>query len=136
MGQIETDELYVGIDRRGVHYILPVQAKGGRDSLHIVQIEQDVALCAFRFPDLVCRPIGAQFMDGQTIALFEFETPERGVALSMERHYRLAPSDQVTLDDLRLYQERLPGCGQSKTPDMHGMSLSARPGISSAGFGR
>ncbi len=27
IGQIETDEIYVGIDRDGVHYIIPVQAK-------------------------------------------------------------------------------------------------------------
>lgn len=37
MGQIETDELYVGVDKRGVHYVLPVQAKGGKDKLGIVQ---------------------------------------------------------------------------------------------------
>ena len=39
--QVETDELYVGIDRHGAHYILPVQAKGGQDSLSIIQIWQD-----------------------------------------------------------------------------------------------
>ena len=26
MGQVETDEIYVGLDKRGVHYIFPVQA--------------------------------------------------------------------------------------------------------------
>ena len=31
MGQVETDEIYVGVDKRGVHYILPVQAKGKKD---------------------------------------------------------------------------------------------------------
>src|SRR5579862_1250794 len=54
--QLETDELYVGIDRRGAHFVLPVQAKGGRDRLSIVQIEQDLAMCALKFPDLICRP--------------------------------------------------------------------------------
>jgi hypothetical protein len=33
MGQVETDELYIGIDRRGAHYVLPVQAKAGKDGL-------------------------------------------------------------------------------------------------------
>ena len=33
MGQVETDEIYIGIDKRGVHYILPVQSKGGNDKL-------------------------------------------------------------------------------------------------------
>ena len=33
IGQIETDELYVGISKQGAHYIIPVQAKGGKDRL-------------------------------------------------------------------------------------------------------
>ncbi len=45
MGQVETDEIYVGIDKRGAHHVFPVQAKGGTDRLSIVQIEQDIALC-------------------------------------------------------------------------------------------
>lgn len=28
LGQVETDEIYIGVDRRGAHYIFPVQAKG------------------------------------------------------------------------------------------------------------
>jgi hypothetical protein len=85
-----------------------VQAKGGTDKMSIVQIEQDFALCKVKFPSLICRPIGAQFMDNNLIALFAFEEGERGVTRSMEKHYRLVPPDQVTPDDLKLYQERLP----------------------------
>ena len=53
MGQVETDEIYVGLDKRGAHYIIPVQAKGGSDRLNIVQIEQDYAVCAYKFPSLI-----------------------------------------------------------------------------------
>src|ERR1035437_2771786 len=49
MGQVEVDEIYIGIDKRGAHYIIPVQAKGGTDSLGIVQIEQDFGLAAAKF---------------------------------------------------------------------------------------
>lgn len=28
IGQVETDEIYVGVDREGRHYVFPVQAKG------------------------------------------------------------------------------------------------------------
>jgi hypothetical protein len=73
IGQIETDEVYIGIDKRGAHYVLPIQAKGGKDRIATVQIEQDFALCASKFPSLICRPIAAQFMQGQLIALFEIE---------------------------------------------------------------
>lgn len=28
MGQVETDELYIGFDKKGMHYAIPVQPKG------------------------------------------------------------------------------------------------------------
>ncbi len=108
IGQVETDELYVGVDKKGRHYIFPVQAKGGTDKLNIVQIEQDFALCASKFPDLICRPVGAQFMAGDLIALFEFESTPEGVKLAQEEHYRLAASDEITPEILKTYRERLP----------------------------
>jgi hypothetical protein len=104
IGQIETDELYIGVDRHGAHYVLPVQAKGGSDKLNIVQIEQDLALSAERFPGLICRPIGAQFMDGGVIALFEFESTVQGVTLKSERHYRLVPPEEISSEDLASYR--------------------------------
>jgi hypothetical protein len=59
IGQVETDEIYIGIDKRGVHYVIPVQAKGGSDRIGIVQIEQDFAVCQSKFPGLLCRLIAA-----------------------------------------------------------------------------
>jgi hypothetical protein len=106
LGQVETDEIYIGIDKRGAHYIFPVQAKGGADKLNIVQIEQDIALCAAKFPSLICRAIGAQFMGDDLIALFEFEEGENGIALSSEKHYRLVRPDDVTTQDLDSYRTR------------------------------
>ncbi len=106
IGQVETDEIYVGLDRRGVHYVFPVQAKGGTDKLNIVQIEQDIALCQKKFPDLICRPIGAQFMKGDVIALFEFESSDQGVTIASEKHYRLVPPNEVQASDLDLYKQR------------------------------
>ena len=73
LGQIETDEVYVGVDKAGVHYVFPVQAKAGRDFISVVQIAQDFELCAARFPNLVARSIAAQFMDDELIAMFELE---------------------------------------------------------------
>lgn len=108
MGQVETDEIYVGVDRRGAHYVLPVQAKGGKDRQNIVQIEQDFAVCAVKFPHLICRAIGTQFMQNNVIALFEFEESQNGIAVVSEKHYRLVPPDQLTLEDLNAYRERLP----------------------------
>ena len=105
MGQVETDEIYVGVDRFGAHYVIPVQAKGGKDKLSVVQIEQDIALAAEKFPGLVCRAVGAQFMDEGVIALFEFETGEKGVTVRAERHYELVPPDQLSSEDLETYRK-------------------------------
>jgi hypothetical protein len=106
IGQVETDELYVGIDKKGIHYVIPVQAKGGKDRLSVIQIEQDLAICKAKFPLLVSRPVGAQFMPDDVIALFEFEDHQNGIAISSERHYRLVAPDDVTEKDLRAYRDR------------------------------
>ena len=106
MGQVETDELYVGVDKKGIQYIFPVQAKGGTDKLSIVQIEQDFAVCARKFPSLLCRPVAAQFMQDGVIALFEFEQSDAGVSISSEKHYKLVPPEDVTEADLNAYRQR------------------------------
>lgn len=108
IGQVETDEIYVGVDKKGRHYVFPVQAKGGTDKLNVVQIEQDFALCASKFPDLICRPVAAQFMESNLIALFEFESSPDGVKIAEEEHYRLVTTDEITPEVLRAYQGRLP----------------------------
>jgi hypothetical protein len=106
IGQVETDEIYIGLDKRGAHYVLPIQAKGGTDKIGIVQIEQDFAVCATKFPQLICRPIAAQFIDEALIALFEFEQTEEGIRVSAEKHYRLVHSDDLTPEELESYRRR------------------------------
>ncbi len=103
IGQVETDELYVGLDRGGAHYVFPVQAKGGRDRLNIVQIEQDFALCATKFLNLVCRPIGAQFISLDLIALFEFIQQDGRITIRAEKHYRLVSPEAFSEEDLCRY---------------------------------
>ncbi|MEI7732292.1 MAG: endonuclease [Verrucomicrobiota bacterium] len=107
MGQVETDEIYVGMDKKGVHYVFPIQAKGGTDKLNVVQIEQDFGVCAQKFPALVCRPIGAQFIDDGVIVLFELEQTNDGVRINSEKHYRLVPHEEVTDVDLMNYRQRM-----------------------------
>ena len=71
VGQIEIDEIYVGIDRHGRQYVVPVQAKGGNDKHGVVQTQQDLLCCAEKFPNLICRAVSAQFMSEERIAMFE-----------------------------------------------------------------
>jgi hypothetical protein len=108
LGQVETDEVYVGIDKRGCHYIVPVQAKAGTDKLGIIQVEQDVGMCREKFSTLVCRPVAAQFMSDDLIALFEFEASPKGLSIVHEKHYRLVPPEDISDEDLRTYASRKP----------------------------
>lgn len=108
LGQIEIDEVYVGVDRYGCQYIIPVQAKGGSDQLSTVQAKQDIACCAEKFPDLVCRAISAQFMADSRIAMFELRLePDGLVKIVEERHYCLVSADQILLTDLASYRSAI-----------------------------
>lgn len=102
--QVETDELYVGIDKNGAHYSFPVQAKGTSDKLSIVQLEQDFFLCTEKFPRLICRPVAAQFMNDELVAMFDFQMTPKGLAMANQRHYRLVPSIEMTDEDLASYR--------------------------------
>ncbi len=107
LGQIEIDELYVGISRSGQQFIIPVQAKGNKDKLSSLQAEQDYTWCRERYPALECRPISAQFMPDQTIALFELSVDkDNEVHVVEEKHYRLVPRDQISDEELQTYSLR------------------------------
>lgn len=103
-GQIEIDELYVGVDRSGSHYVAPVQAKGGKDQLGVIQTIQDANYCLQQFPQLICRPVSAQFMADDTIAMFELNFDGDEIEIKEERHYRLLPGDEISDKDLHRYR--------------------------------
>ncbi len=106
MGQIEIDEIYVGVNRSGQQFVIPVQAKGGSDKLGVTQTMQDLACCAQKFPQLTCRPISAQFMANDVIALFELTAEGDAVKVVEERHYKLVPYDQIAAEELKAYAKR------------------------------
>lgn len=108
IGQIEIDEVYVGLDRHGRHFVVPVQAKGGTDKLSPVQAKQDIACCEEKFPGLICRAISAQFMSADLIALFELTLEAGTIKVVDEAHYRLVPADQISPNDLASYRQRKP----------------------------
>ena len=92
IGQIEIDELYFGIDKRGCHYAIPIQAKGGNDQISAVQTKQDIAWCNQQFPGMRCRAISAQFMSDERVAMFELTLQGDVVKVVEERHYKLVPA--------------------------------------------
>lgn len=105
IGQIEIDELYVGLDKRGCHYVIPVQAKGGKDQIGIVQISQDIRFVEDKFPGMRCRAIAAQFMENQVVALFELTLQDDEIKVVEERHYRLVPAKKLDGEAIRDYRD-------------------------------
>jgi len=74
-GQIEVDDLYVGIDKEGNEYILPIEAKSPdeRDKLGWVQITNIVKFAEEKFPNLNCIPIAVKPLSRNDIVLVQFE---------------------------------------------------------------
>jgi hypothetical protein len=107
-GQIEIDELYVGVDSQGAQYVIPVQAKGGNDKLGVIQTIQDVIFCQThdRYQHCVARTVSAQFMTDDVIAMFELAFDGDDVSIMREKHYKLVGSAEITASDLNRY--RLP----------------------------
>jgi hypothetical protein len=104
IGQIENDELYVGIDKYGCHYVIPVQAKGGKDQISSVQTAQDMAWCAQRYPTLRCQAISAQFISSDRIALFQFKIEGNELRVVEERHYKLVPAMELDPQEIMDYR--------------------------------
>lgn len=105
-GQIEIDELYVGLDSQGAQYIVPVQAKGGTDKLGVIQTIQDKIFCVTqeRYRDCIPRTVSAQFMGDDIIAMFELTFDGNDVSIVKEKHYRLVGSSEITAADLATYK--------------------------------
>jgi hypothetical protein len=109
-GQIEIDELYVGVDSRGAQYIVPVQAKSGKDILGAIQTIQDIIFCTkeSRYKDCIARAVSAQFLADDTIALFETTFDGNEVSIVRERHYNLTDAKDISDADLKRYETAEP----------------------------
>ncbi|MEI4507083.1 endonuclease [Sphingopyxis sp. CCNWLW253] len=110
-GQIEIDELYIGVDSNAAQYIVPVQAKGGNDKLGVIQTIQDVTFCRVgnsagnKYENLIPRAVSTQFMSDDVIAMFELVFDGSDVSIVQEKHYRLVDASEVTLAELKLYSQ-------------------------------
>ena len=105
IGQIEVDELYVGVDKQGRHYVIPVQAKGGKDQIGVVQTTQDIKFVEQKFSGVRCRAVAAQFMEDRVVALFELALQGPEVKVVEERHYQLVPAENLDPAAIRNYRD-------------------------------
>ncbi len=109
IGQVEVDEIYVGLNKRGTHFVLPCQAKSPGDRFGIVQVMQDIALCQERYPHAICKPIALQFVSDNSVAMLELAVTEDHEMLKFgiveEKHYELVPRSQISDEALRALME-------------------------------
>ncbi|HAC65638.1 MAG TPA: endonuclease, partial [Cyanothece sp. UBA12306] len=97
-------EVYVGLNTQGTQFVIPIQAKGGSDQLGVVQTKQDIAYCQQQFPELICRPVSAQFLDIDLIAMFELVLDDDEIRVREEKHYHLVSNDKISREDLHKYR--------------------------------
>ena len=103
IGQIEIDEIYVGLDRNGRHFVIPAQAKVGNDKIGYAQLFQDLAFCSDKYPNLVCRALAAKFTSGGIIAMFELTILGDAIKIVQEKHYELVPEGSISEEELEAY---------------------------------
>jgi len=105
IGQVEVDEIYVGVNKRGTHFVIPCQAKSPGDRFGIVQVMQDIELCRARYPSAICKPVALQFTNEDGVAILELDVVDEDELLRFnivdEKHYQLVPRSQISDDELR-----------------------------------
>ncbi|EDZ93841.1 MULTISPECIES: hypothetical protein [Limnospira] len=104
IGQIEIDEIYLGVSKKGAHYVIPCQAKSPGDKFGIVQIMQDIEFCKTRYPHALCKPIALQFLSTNSLAILELTVAEYEHIFHLyvvdEKHYQLISKDEIYEDEI------------------------------------
>lgn len=112
-GQIEIDEIYLGVSKAGAHYVIPCQAKSPGDRFGIVQVMQDIEFCRQRYPNAICKPLALQFLSEEKVAILELSVEDDGDTFRLsvidERHYQLTTRDGISEREIISYcQKELP----------------------------
>lgn len=107
VGQIEVDEVYLGVGKKGTHYVIPCQAKSPGDHFGIVQVMQDLEFCKQRYPGIIPRPIALQYLTEDDVAILELSITDDQELVRLEvvdeRHYRLCTRNSIGDADLQSY---------------------------------
>ena len=107
IGQIEIDEIYLGVSKKGGHYVIPCQAKSPGDRFRIVQVMQDIEFCKQKYSSILCRPLALQFLSDNDLAILELAVEEYDDVFRLsvvdERHYQLTSKDGITESEIISY---------------------------------
>jgi len=105
IGQVEVDDLYVGVDTTGKWYVIPVEAKsvGLQERLGVIQIRQMILFARQHYGDLTMRPVGIKPLDDGSYVFLEFDDEAELEAISVKRYarYKLVRDDARSLSNAR-----------------------------------
>lgn len=76
IGQVEVDDLYVGVDKEGEEYVIPVEAKNKEEGerLSVIQLHAMNEFARQKFPDTTARPIGVKLNSDGSITVVEINS--------------------------------------------------------------
>ncbi len=103
-GQLEIDDLYVGLNINGKQFVIPVEAKSANDRLSKTQIAQMIDFARDRYSKLIIRPVGVQEMKDGSLVVIEFTPADHPDQIKIKemRRYKLVPMSEVPLEKQQL----------------------------------
>lgn len=98
VGQVEVDDLYVGVDTAGNWYIVPMEAKsvGLKERLGVIQVRQMILFAKQYASKLILRPVGVKSLEDGSLVFLEFDDEPELEKISVKRYmrYKLIRDDQ------------------------------------------
>jgi hypothetical protein len=89
VGQVEIDDVYVGVDQQSKQFIIPIQAKSSHDLISATQCSQDILYCEYFHPNYKCRSVAIKSIGNETLAVFELKAKAPGhICIVNERHFQ------------------------------------------------
>jgi hypothetical protein len=97
-GQVEIDDLYLGVDTDGNQYVIPIEAKTAKEPLGVIQVASLNAFGQRKFPGLILRSVAVKSWDDDSIFFIEFNNSldSDEIEVVEYRRYRLVREDNPT----------------------------------------
>jgi hypothetical protein len=90
-GQVEIDDLYLGVDADGTRYVIPIEAKTADEPLGLIQIANLNAFAQHQFPNLTLQSVAVKFWSDNSVFFIAFnQTPDcENIEVTKFKRYRL-----------------------------------------------
>ncbi|WP_207233571.1 hypothetical protein [Salinicola tamaricis] len=93
---------FTGVNSNGQQYVIPVQAKGGKDQTRSPKRTKTFATARRNIRTDLPSGLG-QFMGDDRIAMFELMIDDDEIKVVREKHYKLVAASDISDKDLSVY---------------------------------